>query len=297
MKNPIYLSVIAAAFTLSANAQLKKPLLPVFTPQTQFELKTTLVQDYYESKKLKVHQLSTYRYLLTVLSKDTAGTTAIRATYKGIHFITDDRNDRTITGFNSDQPDSMVDKSANEDVKATNDLYKQFNHALLDQSFTIYFNRKGIIEKVTGVDAAKDYALTRVTGRTEGYLQGFRAGMKTQDENEEVKATLQKAFDYITPRPAGIGESWVKVCATELGDIKVNYTLKAAGEASLHISAAANILDPKNKMTVSRKDSFTVDAQSGLLRNAVIREDVVSTATNPSQIRMNTSGDYTLLVK
>ena len=298
MKIHLYLPVIATlAFTLNTYAQEKKLIRPVFTPEKQFEFTTTLKKDLYENKKLSTRQFFEYNFLLTVLSKDTGETIILRATYKGIHFIIDNKKEGKIQGFDSQYPDSIISKGKNKGSMANENGYLQFNRAMLDQSFTIYLNRKGTIDKVTGVDSVSDYALTKVTGMEEEYMQGFRAGIKSSNENEDAKGTFQKAFDYITPKPAGVGESWVRSGTTDIGDINVNYTLKAAMGDSLQVFVAANVLNQKYKMTINKSGIFTVDAQSGLLRNARIREEIVSTAANPNQIRMNTSENYTLLMK
>jgi hypothetical protein len=295
IKNRLCLSVIATVFlAINIQAQSKKMIFPVFTPEKQLNLTTKLKKDYYEGKKLSTRQLYEYNYLLTVLSKDSNGITILKATYKGIRFITDNRKEGKITGFDSQYPDSMVNKSRDENTRATNDLYRQFNSAMLGQSFTVYLNKKGEIEKVTGVDSASDYALIQVKGRQEEYMQGFRAAIKSSDENKEAKDNIRKAFDYITPRPAAVGESWVKSNTTDIGDINVNYTLGAARTDSIQVSIAANVLNQQYKMTINKKGTFTIDARSGLLLNASIREDIISTPANPNQIRMSTSENYIL---
>jgi len=298
MKIQYYFLVIAAvALTQNTLAQNKKLIRPVFTPEKQFELSTTLEKEYYAGKESMTNQLYRHNYQLTVLSKDTNQTTTIRATYKGIYFILGDKKKGTITGFDSQRPDSMVGAARDEDSRYTNDLYMQYNLALIDQSFTIYINQKGTIEKVTGVDSTSDYALTKIKGRDPEYIRGFRASIKASDENEDLKATLQRAFDYTTSRPVGIGDSWIRSCPTDLDPINVNYTLKAAGGDSLQVALAASTLNQKYKMTIKKTGTYTIDTQSGLLRNGSMREDIVTTAANPQQTRMTTREKYTLLVK
>ncbi|SHN46131.1 DUF6263 family protein [Chitinophaga sp. CF418] len=287
---------LSLTYTAFSQTQAKKNLKLTFTPGEEFDYKSSMIIDVTQAKQPMIRQELAYTLLWKVIGKDATGKTMIRAAYTSLRQKKEDRSKQETTGYDSDMPDQFIKTSNGEKEQFLNLHYRQFNDALIGQAFTIYFDESNAGIKVTGVDTITDNALDKVQIDDAEYKEGFRQGVKSMSNNEEIQKQLEAAFDYLPGKPVGIGDGWTKNKPLEMATLKLGYVVKSIQPDSMAVLLISSpVINNDYQMSVGMQGNLTIDAKTGLLIHSATRQESKSVPGSQEQVSMITTEKFELI--
>lgn len=269
--------------------QVKKTIIPTLNPGEQYIFKNTTINDIHEDGVRAINQTYSASWFLRIVGKTATGNVMVRATYMKINQKTEHLFSHETTGFNSEDFKEFVVKSLNDELHAQNDRLRKLGEGMIGKSFTMYFDDKLQIEKVTGVDTLIDIALANIDEPESGGLQKFEKSTRGAINDDEMMKIFEGAFIYMPDEPVGMGDKWSKNENHNVGPLRVDYAVKSDEGNNMEIGVSSgSAINTDIQVSYSRKGTITVDNKTGLLVQSSIKDDMKPRAGNITRLVVKT---------
>lgn len=175
-------------------------------------------------------------------------------------------------------------------------------HAMKGQDFTLKLNQLGEIVAVTGMDSIVERVAASIVtdlALPATQLEEIRAIASAQFNEAALKDMLQPFFHIYPGRPVKTGDSWSRSMQLRQGlplSVSTVYTVKARDEQTVTLEASSDLASSAQQrgstLTGTQTNLMVLDAATGLLKKASIRQELKGTLNN-APVSMSSEGTVT----
>jgi len=216
-------------------------------------------------------------YFLKVIRKQDS-TATLQVTFG------DMRNRMNVGGIsiNSDTRVPYVDTNVNGQ-----ELRLVMNHVFTGvkgKSFEMQVTTAGKVTSVTGLEQLEE----SVVENADNLKDAARVTYRELFNESAMKERMNKVFFIYPVRQVAVGDSWTKQLDVSGFIYNSIYTLKSSTDHQLFLSLAGKADKPGSNATIEQAGSLVVDAESGLVVNALIDQHTISMYEGKKDIMKNT---------